>query len=328
MDQIFSEFSKDAVRAPKGTVLMRQGEIGRSAYFVIQGRLLVEREINGEIIAVAEIGARDIVGEMAILDDSPRSATVTVIEDAMLVLLDKNRIKQIIRRSPTVAELILKLLCYKLRTAHQAIQNLSNLENPEFWLKIAKTLLLCYRANPEPKELYKTFCNHVEEVLGLSNERTTELVNRLNYAKLIHLDDKKIHKVDETRVKIFLWLGHEDFANEELKKPSEIKVYHAVETILRAFGTVYETQETAMIQKEQLLNFLISANLWEHLRPALQNQRANLTINQLIHNNFLVYHAETDKIEVIFQHLLTLKPPKDLINTYKEMRKTLFQQSS
>ena len=84
-DQLITEFSREAMKVAKGTVLMRQGEVGNSAYFVIEGRLLVEQEVNGCFHPVAEIGAKDIVGELAILDDAPRSATVTAIENSLIL---------------------------------------------------------------------------------------------------------------------------------------------------------------------------------------------------------------------------------------------------
>jgi len=324
VDQVFSEISKESVRAVKGTVLMRQGEIGRSAYFVVQGRLLVEREINGENFAVAEIGPRDIVGEMAILDDAPRSATVTVIEDAMLVLLDKNRIRQIIRRSPVVAELILKLLCYKLRTAHQAIQNITSLDNPEVWIKICKTLLLCDNATEDSAECYRIFYEQLEDVIGIAEDLRRDVLARLGKAKLIISEGREIQQINDSMTKLFIWLGQEDFSNREFDPPSEIKIYQSAEALLNYFGQIAESQESANLQYDALVNALATSHLWSQLRPALQHQRAKSVVEFFIEKEIVTRNQQNNQtLSVVFPRLKAIEHPKDLMQTYNMIKNAL-----
>ncbi len=115
VDNIFQIANQDTIYAAKGTVLMREGEVGSNAYLVLEGRLTVEREMDGKRIIIGNISPVDIVGELAILDEMPRSATVKVAEDARLIELNKHRMKTIIRRYPDIAEVVMKLLCSKLR---------------------------------------------------------------------------------------------------------------------------------------------------------------------------------------------------------------------
>ncbi len=320
MDQVFSEIEKEAVRAPKGTVLMRQGEVGRSAYFVVQGRLLVEREMNGENYVVAEIGARDIVGEMAILDDSPRSATVTVIEDALLVLLDKNRIRQIIRRSPTIAELILKLLCYKLRNAHSALQNLSSFENPEVWIKICKNLRLCHYATQDPSNLYKLFADQLESVIGISRDRLRDTLDRLAMARILISESKTIEKVDAAKIDCFVKYGREEFINEDINKPSEVKEYQACQSLLRYFGQIVETQASATIHYDQFAAALVASNLWKHLRPAMQHKRASKMASHLLAKQIVNRtNIDQNQVEISFPPLKAMQPPTKEINEYEKL---------
>jgi CRP-like cAMP-binding protein len=63
----------DECDVPAGTVLVRQGAIGRSSYVIVEGWASVS--VSGTAIAV--LGPGEHVGEMAMLDDRPRSATVT-----------------------------------------------------------------------------------------------------------------------------------------------------------------------------------------------------------------------------------------------------------
>jgi len=63
----------DECDVPDGTVLVRQGDIGRSSYVIVDGWAAVS--VSGT--AIAAVGPGDHVGEMALLDNQPRSATVT-----------------------------------------------------------------------------------------------------------------------------------------------------------------------------------------------------------------------------------------------------------
>ncbi len=116
--------SQDAIDVKKGTVLIREGEVGNCAFLVLEGRFQVIREMNQKKVVLGEIRPVDIVGEMAILDEMPRSASVVAIEDSRVIELNKHRMKMIIRRYPDIAEVVLKLLCSKLRsTAKKLVES-------------------------------------------------------------------------------------------------------------------------------------------------------------------------------------------------------------
>ncbi len=109
--------SEEIVQAKQGTVLMKQGAYGDSAYLLLQGKLIVEKtKENGEMMIVAQLTPINLVGELALFDEINHSATVTVSEDARLIVLKKHRLRTMIHKSPEITEIIIKLLCNKLRT--------------------------------------------------------------------------------------------------------------------------------------------------------------------------------------------------------------------
>lgn len=111
-----------AFTARAGSVLIREGEMGRCAYLLLSGRLQVVRERDRDTIILGDVEPVDIVGELAIFDEMPRSATVVVLEDSHLVELNKFKLKALLRRSPTIAETVIKLLCNKLRDAANRLE--------------------------------------------------------------------------------------------------------------------------------------------------------------------------------------------------------------
>lgn len=99
--------------------------MGKNAYLLISGKLKVERRAGDETVELAEVEPMEIVGELAILGDTPRSATVTAIEYAQVVKINQHRLKTLIRRSPDIAEIVIKLLCKRLLNSTRMIAEIT-----------------------------------------------------------------------------------------------------------------------------------------------------------------------------------------------------------
>jgi len=85
-----------------GEVLFNEGELGDSAYVVLQGRLLAVAGRGSDERVVGEIGRGEVVGEMAVLDREPRNATVFAIRDTHLARLPPAAIDVLLDRFPHV----------------------------------------------------------------------------------------------------------------------------------------------------------------------------------------------------------------------------------
>jgi predicted acylesterase/phospholipase RssA len=78
-----------------GEILFRQGELGDSLYLIVSGRVRILVSTSTGERAVGELGAGEIVGEMSVLCDEPRSATVIAVRDTQLARLSKEAFEQI-----------------------------------------------------------------------------------------------------------------------------------------------------------------------------------------------------------------------------------------
>ena len=91
------------------TVLFRKGDIGSYLFFIVEGEVEVRLEssdLKQVIIATFERGS--CVGEMAIVDDYPRSATIIVTQPSELLLLSRNRFETICDEKPALGLKFLK----------------------------------------------------------------------------------------------------------------------------------------------------------------------------------------------------------------------------
>ena len=108
---------QDTLTIPMGTVLMREGDKGNCAYLLLEGRMAVERNGKQGPVPLGEIEPVNIVGELAILNEVPRTATVITLTECRVIELNKHRLRMIIRRYPEIAEIVIKILCNRLMQA-------------------------------------------------------------------------------------------------------------------------------------------------------------------------------------------------------------------
>lgn len=96
-----------------GEEIFAEGEAGDALYLVLEGKVRVHRESR----LIAELGERECFGEMAILDASPRSATVTAVDAVSLLRISREDFQDIMAEKPEIAMGIIKVLTRRLRDA-------------------------------------------------------------------------------------------------------------------------------------------------------------------------------------------------------------------
>ena len=94
-----------------GTTLFRAGDPARYMFAVLSGKL---RIFEGATV-YEDVGAGGIVGEMALIDHEPRSATVTALSDCTLATIDEARFLFLVHRTPSFSLDMMRLLTFRLR---------------------------------------------------------------------------------------------------------------------------------------------------------------------------------------------------------------------
>jgi CRP-like cAMP-binding protein len=105
----------DEVELPADKVLMRQGDSGAEAFIVVSGRLAVVR--NGQ--PLQDRGPGEIVGEIALLSEGPRMATVTTAERSRLLVLGHREFHALMDEQPAIRLAVLDELAVRLRSLEE-----------------------------------------------------------------------------------------------------------------------------------------------------------------------------------------------------------------
>ena len=77
-----------------GTIIIREGDAGDAAYMIVSGRCRAYRTVEGRQETLAHMTAGDVFGEMALLLDEPRAATVEAVDKVAVLVLDKNTLNE------------------------------------------------------------------------------------------------------------------------------------------------------------------------------------------------------------------------------------------
>ena len=108
-----------------GSVMLSQGEQGLGLFILTKGTARITRKNSpdGAEEVLGTAGAGDVIGEMALLDDLPRSATVTAVDEVSVLVLPfwefRIVLREILRRDPDVGLDLLAVLSRRLRKCEQ-----------------------------------------------------------------------------------------------------------------------------------------------------------------------------------------------------------------
>jgi len=106
--------SPDAVEVMPGDVIFREGEAGDAMFAVVDGEVELSRGDH----AIDTIGAGGILGEMALVDTGPRSATATVKVAGRIVRVDQRNFVFLVHEHPTFALQVMRIMAERLRRAN------------------------------------------------------------------------------------------------------------------------------------------------------------------------------------------------------------------
>ena len=107
--------AKTFVEVPAGTLIFEAGATGTVMFGVVEGEVEV-RLPNG---AVRKLGPDETFGEMAIVDSSPRSATVVAVTDTKLAVIDRRMFLFLVQETPMFALQVMSSMAQRLRTEPQ-----------------------------------------------------------------------------------------------------------------------------------------------------------------------------------------------------------------
>jgi len=114
--EVFKD-SDDLIKLTSGSILFKEGAAADFMYVIVEGDISLT--LHGQFLATVGKGA--IIGEMALLNSDPRSATATAATDCLLAPIDVHSFRLLIQHTPEFALHVMSLMAGRLRQANEAL---------------------------------------------------------------------------------------------------------------------------------------------------------------------------------------------------------------
>jgi len=178
-------------RAPRGSVVLREGDRTDNIYFVVNGglKVLVSDEDGREVI-LSMLGPGELFGELGVLDDSSRSATVVATQNSDLVTIAKSDFQRCLMSNFDVSLFIMRGLAQRLRQADRKIESLALMD---VYGRVARLLLdLAEDVDGHKVVTKKLTKQDIAKMIGASREMVSRVMKDLQQQGLIDEADGRI----------------------------------------------------------------------------------------------------------------------------------------
>lgn len=118
------------LRVPAGETIFREGSLGGCAYVIGSGLVEILVSRNGGEMLLARRGPGEVLGEMAMIDERPRSATARAVEDCELIRISREQIHNRIRNTDPVLRMCLGVILRRFRATLEDLESVRGMSDP------------------------------------------------------------------------------------------------------------------------------------------------------------------------------------------------------
>jgi CRP-like cAMP-binding protein len=179
----------------KDQIIFCENEPGDELYIIKKGSVKISKLISGKETILAVLKSGDIFGEMALLDNRPRSATAIAAEDCELAAINRQNFDKLVIEQPVMAERLITLLSERIWTAYRQLANLAIADPIGRLLDMLLIQVEKEKVPIRPKSTYN---------FGISGEDLLKMVGMdpaKNQQYLIELTKKKYIELDQGVIK-------------------------------------------------------------------------------------------------------------------------------
>ncbi len=179
---------------PRNTIVIHEGDDSDSLFLILSGRVKVflTSEKGREVILNTQ-STGEYFGELALLDDLPRSASVITVEKSQFCVISKTAFQEVLAHHPAIALKVIKNLTQRIRALTDNVKNLALLD---VYGRVARTLLsIAVECEDEEGKMVvepKPTHQDLGKMVGASREMVTRIMKDLVVGGYVHVENERI----------------------------------------------------------------------------------------------------------------------------------------
>ncbi|HVY48942.1 MAG TPA: Crp/Fnr family transcriptional regulator [Minicystis sp.] len=200
-DPLFARFGREY---PAGEVLFREGESGELMFVIQSGAVRITKEIGGEDKVLAVLGPGEFLGEMAILNGKPRTATAVVVEPTRCLVIEAKTLESMVARNAEIALRLIKKLAKRLDSADTLIEILMH-KDPKARVMLALSRHADAFGEPTSDGIrVRTTIDDIAREVGIEESVARDVMDKLRRLRLASEEPGAIVVADVGRLQDFL----------------------------------------------------------------------------------------------------------------------------
>jgi CRP/FNR family cyclic AMP-dependent transcriptional regulator len=191
----------------RGEVIFREGDTGDTCYLVRSGAVVLTREHqDGRMVALAELRAGSLFGELAMFRGETRSATAEAFEATSAVALLAGDMQRLIRRNPDLALKLLAALAERVSRTNERLlqQSFQTVAGRVASALLAQTVARQAEGAPESDVLIRATQAEIAHLAGTSRESASRFLATLERAEVVTLGRGKVTVHDPGRLRNYI----------------------------------------------------------------------------------------------------------------------------
>ena len=197
-ERLFRKFGR---MYPKGTYVFREGDTGKDMYYILRGRVLVEKKAGQISKVLSDMGPGEYFGEMATLIDAPRTASAETMADSLLAVIDSETFHRMLRESDAVSLSMLQEFSHRIKHTNKVLEELT-----QSWIEL---MAILYFLKEWPLAQGQDPVAELVRYTGKETSDILEVLRGLSREGILRLEDDRV--MDFVRTQAWQLLNRQVF---------------------------------------------------------------------------------------------------------------------
>ncbi|HAJ26039.1 MAG TPA: hypothetical protein DCG53_02130 [Syntrophus sp. (in: bacteria)] len=176
---------------PKNTYVFHEGDASNEMFYILSGRIQLEKTLGMTRKILADMGPGNYFGEIAALIEAKRTASAKASEDAELAVIDGGTFRSLLRESDDASLLMLKEFSHRIKKSNEVIENTTH-----SWLRL---ILMVYflKNDPFPQDLEPV--SELTSLTGKDDSEIEDILHELDQSGVLHYKEGRIAGFDKEK---------------------------------------------------------------------------------------------------------------------------------